>query len=250
MRRFSSQELEMHRLLSSRRELDEYQQRIEQLVVKAPPLPCFSGFHPLFERRKQHIWNVNTTNPGVDTCDEGVGAVGPCAAGWEQTLDQVTGTSDARNEAADGVVIGGVPEHHMEKKGIVDDDPDEEVASAVRDGNMREPFYLAYSEDVVEYFSLTDALKLIKNGRTLVGSTFLIPYPPGFPISVPGQVRCCGLHISFGSLVNCIYLLKRVQSDFFSVAPDDSIIKVVPSLGNVKHYDIAYVGLNGFIPLL
>jgi arginine decarboxylase len=26
------------------------------------------------------------------------------------------------------------------------------------------------------------------NGKTLVASTFVIPYPPGFPVLVPGQV--------------------------------------------------------------
>jgi arginine decarboxylase len=28
----------------------------------------------------------------------------------------------------------------------------------------------------------------MKAGRVLVASTFLIPYPPGFPVLVPGQV--------------------------------------------------------------
>ena len=28
----------------------------------------------------------------------------------------------------------------------------------------------------------------MKKGKTLVASTFVIPYPPGFPVLVPGQV--------------------------------------------------------------
>ena len=30
--------------------------------------------------------------------------------------------------------------------------------------------------------------KLLKGGRALVSANFVIPYPPGFPVLVPGQV--------------------------------------------------------------
>lgn len=32
------------------------------------------------------------------------------------------------------------------------------------------------------------SLKALASGRKLVSTTFIIPYPPGFPILVPGQV--------------------------------------------------------------
>jgi arginine decarboxylase len=55
-------------------------------------------------------------------------------------------------------------------------------------GNLREAFFLAYDEENYEYVPLNECLPSIKNGRTLVASTFVIPYPPGFPVLVPGQV--------------------------------------------------------------
>jgi arginine decarboxylase len=35
---------------------------------------------------------------------------------------------------------------------------------------------------------MEDAAKAIKAGRELVSALFVIPYPPGFPILVPGQI--------------------------------------------------------------
>lgn len=55
-------------------------------------------------------------------------------------------------------------------------------------GNLREAFFLAYDEDNYEYVPLNECLEIIGEGRDLVASTFVIPYPPGFPVLVPGQV--------------------------------------------------------------
>ena len=55
-------------------------------------------------------------------------------------------------------------------------------------GNLREAYFLAYDEHNYEYISFEDCLKCIESGRKLVASTFVIPYPPGFPVLVPGQV--------------------------------------------------------------
>lgn len=55
-------------------------------------------------------------------------------------------------------------------------------------GNLREAYFLAYNENNYEYLSLNSCLPAIKSGKTLVASTFVIPYPPGFPVLVPGQV--------------------------------------------------------------
>jgi arginine decarboxylase len=53
---------------------------------------------------------------------------------------------------------------------------------------MREAFFLAYEEEMCEYVLLRDCVQLIKEGSDLVSTSFVIPYPPGFPILVPGQV--------------------------------------------------------------
>jgi arginine decarboxylase len=56
------------------------------------------------------------------------------------------------------------------------------------EGDIRGAFFLAYEEDNREYIKLGEAMELVRNGRELVSTTFVVPYPPGFPIFVPGQV--------------------------------------------------------------
>lgn len=55
-------------------------------------------------------------------------------------------------------------------------------------GNIREAYFMAYNEENYEYFPLRDCKKAMAEGRDLVASSFVIPYPPGFPVLVPGQV--------------------------------------------------------------
>ncbi len=63
-----------------------------------------------------------------------------------------------------------------------------QAVPGVPGGNIREAFTLAYSEEHYEYVPLEECLPSIKEGRVLVASSFIIPYPPGFPVLVPGQV--------------------------------------------------------------
>jgi arginine decarboxylase len=57
-------------------------------------------------------------------------------------------------------------------------------------GDLRTAFFLAYDESKCEYFPLQgrEMDQAMKGGRDIVSSGFIIPYPPGFPILVPGQV--------------------------------------------------------------
>ncbi len=59
-----------------------------------------------------------------------------------------------------------------------------------REGVIRDAYFLAYDETVCEYLSLDDRAldDAMSSGREVVSATFIIPYPPGFPILVPGQV--------------------------------------------------------------
>jgi arginine decarboxylase len=63
-------------------------------------------------------------------------------------------------------------------------------ASDTPEGELRSAFFLAYDESKCEYFPLEDdgLERAIDGGRELVSTAFIIPYPPGFPILVPGQV--------------------------------------------------------------
>jgi arginine decarboxylase len=63
-----------------------------------------------------------------------------------------------------------------------------QASPGVPGGNIREAFFLAYEEDLCEYIPISECLQALKDKRELVSTSFVIPYPPGFPILVPGQV--------------------------------------------------------------
>ncbi len=58
------------------------------------------------------------------------------------------------------------------------------------EGDLRKAFFLAYDEQHCEYVDIckNDIAQDIDNGLELVSASFVIPYPPGFPILVPGQI--------------------------------------------------------------
>jgi arginine decarboxylase len=60
--------------------------------------------------------------------------------------------------------------------------------SETRDGDVRSAFFLSYDDANCEYLTMDDTAKAIRNARECVSAQFVIPYPPGFPILVPGQV--------------------------------------------------------------
>jgi arginine decarboxylase len=63
-----------------------------------------------------------------------------------------------------------------------------QAVPGVPGGDIRQAYFLAYRSDNCEYIPLEECLDVIKGGRELVSTTFVIPYPPGFPVLVPGQV--------------------------------------------------------------
>ncbi len=58
------------------------------------------------------------------------------------------------------------------------------------EGDMRTAFYMAYDSERCEHIKLMspEIEQRLKNGPAMVSAHFVIPYPPGFPIMVPGQV--------------------------------------------------------------
>ena len=58
------------------------------------------------------------------------------------------------------------------------------------EGDIRRAFFLAYDEENCEYMTIDEETigKALKSGRELVSASFVTPYPPGFPVLVPGQV--------------------------------------------------------------
>ncbi|QHI38437.1 Lysine decarboxylase, inducible [Kordia antarctica] len=63
-----------------------------------------------------------------------------------------------------------------------------QAVPGVPGGDLRAAYFLAYKEENYEYIPLNDCLDAMQNDKVLVASTFVIPYPPGFPVLVPGQV--------------------------------------------------------------
>jgi arginine decarboxylase len=66
----------------------------------------------------------------------------------------------------------------------------EDPTSITLEGDMRSAFFAAYEEDDCEYLPLMSPKidERLKSGPEMVSANFVIPYPPGFPIMVPGQV--------------------------------------------------------------
>ena len=58
------------------------------------------------------------------------------------------------------------------------------------EGQIREAFFMAYRDELCEHVKLNspDIDRRLEKGPALVSANFVIPYPPGFPIMVPGQV--------------------------------------------------------------
>ncbi|MEA2880928.1 MAG: hypothetical protein QOH32_147 [Bradyrhizobium sp.] len=65
-----------------------------------------------------------------------------------------------------------------------------DAGSKTNEGNIRGGFFAAYDAAGCEYIRLADPEidRRLKSGPDLVSANFVIPYPPGFPIMVPGQV--------------------------------------------------------------
>jgi arginine decarboxylase len=61
--------------------------------------------------------------------------------------------------------------------------------SVTPEGDIRTAYYLSYDEKNCDYMELAGSLNdALDAGQEVVSASFIIPYPPGFPILVPGQV--------------------------------------------------------------
>jgi len=66
----------------------------------------------------------------------------------------------------------------------------QDAGERTNEGDIRSGFYAAYNATGCQYIPLRDPEidRRLKDGPDLVSANFVIPYPPGFPIMVPGQV--------------------------------------------------------------
>ena len=63
-----------------------------------------------------------------------------------------------------------------------------QAVPGVPGGDLRAAYFLSYKEERCMHVKLEECLARMKAGETLVSASFVIPYPPGFPVLVPGQV--------------------------------------------------------------
>ena len=56
------------------------------------------------------------------------------------------------------------------------------------EGDVRRAFYLSYNDSYCEYLTPDEVEQRVANGDQVVSTTYVTPYPPGFPVLVPGQV--------------------------------------------------------------
>ena len=65
-----------------------------------------------------------------------------------------------------------------------------DAGPGTNEGDIRSGFYAAYDAEGCDFIRLHDKEidRRLKDGPPLVSANFVIPYPPGFPIMVPGQV--------------------------------------------------------------
>jgi arginine decarboxylase len=61
-------------------------------------------------------------------------------------------------------------------------------AGSTPEGDIRRAFFMAYDERAWESLPLAEARARLGAGEDVVSATFVTPYPPGFPLLVPGQV--------------------------------------------------------------
>lgn len=62
------------------------------------------------------------------------------------------------------------------------------VDDACEDGDIRAAYFESYKPDSTVYLSAAEVAAAVSTGQEVVSAGFVTPYPPGFPILVPGQV--------------------------------------------------------------
>jgi len=59
---------------------------------------------------------------------------------------------------------------------------------STREGDVRRAYYLSYQDSYCEYLTPDEVEQRVEAGEQVVSTTYVTPYPPGFPVLVPGQV--------------------------------------------------------------
>jgi len=66
--------------------------------------------------------------------------------------------------------------------------PTDDPADRTPEGDVRRAFFLSYDDVLCEYLLPMQVREKLEAGHDVVSATFVTPYPPGFPVLVPGQM--------------------------------------------------------------
>jgi arginine decarboxylase len=130
-------------------------------------------------------FNINNTRSDVAHL---IKALADCARGIERRLAEGGESERAAFSARVKSLVEDVPDlpDFQRFHDAFRDNP----KSATAEGHMRDAYYMAYDAANCEHVKL-DSKEIderLTKGPELVSAKFVIPYPPGFPIMVPGQV--------------------------------------------------------------
>jgi arginine/lysine/ornithine decarboxylase len=75
-----------------------------------------------------------------------------------------------------------------------------QASESTPDGDVRRAFHLGYDDNFCEYLTSEEVEEKMEQGQQVVSATFVTPYPPGFPVLVPGKVFSRQLLSFIGSL--------------------------------------------------
>lgn len=129
--------------------------------------------------------NINNTRSDVAHLIKSLVEI---SQGIEKRLDQGGQTERAAFNARVKSLMEDVPD--LPDFSAFHDSFRENPASITGEGDMRAGFFGGYREEQCEHLKLFDPQidRRLEEGPPLVSANFVIPYPPGFPIMVPGQV--------------------------------------------------------------
>jgi arginine decarboxylase len=136
--------------------------------------------------RNSVLLQVNINNTRSDAAHL-IKALADLAREFDDAQRRFTPQEQAQSAARVKSLIEDVPElpnfSHFHES--VRDKP----GSRSSEGDMRAAFYASYRADNCEYVKLAsrEIEDRLANGPELIAADFVIPYPPGFPIMVPGQ---------------------------------------------------------------
>lgn len=137
--------------------------------------------------RNSVLVQININNTRSDMAHL-IKALADISRGLERELEQGGENARASFEARVKALVEDVPE--LPNFSYFHKALRENSESATPEGDMRAAYYLAYKPQACECLKLNDERidDRLKHGPELVSARFVIPYPPGFPIMVPGQV--------------------------------------------------------------